>query len=230
MILDSKAEWIVERTGRSLLWLRCNHSFCRGWTTLTRRRGRLCGSVVEEGLQEGLHGLWLALTMQRGNAGNAFLHCCSRFSTAPPTCCCTVMHYDGGLLFSSISPECNELGGGRGPPGPLPSGVVQELGPWPGWVAPITPMEGSSRGGPGWPRPAGSNCEFSRREIKRSSSSPNSPPIRLGSPTTITSCNVHYQILLQTSSFQWSSSKVEGMKQKKEVCSFFSSLTLTNLT
>lgn len=32
-----------------------------------------------------------------------------------------------------------------------------------------------------------SYCVFSRRVIKRSSSSPNSPPIRVGSPTTITS-------------------------------------------
>lgn len=33
-----------------------------------------------------------------------------------------------------------------------------------------------------------SYCVFSRRVIRRSSSSPNSPPIRVGSPTTITSC------------------------------------------
>ena len=122
---------------------------------------------------------------QRGCVWCPLLNCCSRFSTAPPRCCCTVMHYDGGLRFSSISPGCNELGGGRGPPA-LPSGVVQEFGP-PGWVAPITAMEGSSRGGPGWPRPAGSYWEFSSLEMSRSSSSPNSPPIRLGSPTTITS-------------------------------------------
>lgn len=32
-----------------------------------------------------------------------------------------------------------------------------------------------------------SYCVFSRRVIRRSSSSPNSPPIRVGSPTTITS-------------------------------------------
>lgn len=34
---------------------------------------------------------------------------------------------------------------------------------------------------------AASNCVFSSRVIKRSSSSPNSPPISVGSPTTITS-------------------------------------------
>lgn len=34
---------------------------------------------------------------------------------------------------------------------------------------------------------AASNCVFSSRVIRRSSSSPNSPPIRVGSPTTITS-------------------------------------------
>ena len=142
---------------------------------------------VEDGLQEGLQGhFWLLAH----NA--ALLNCCSRFSTAPPMCCCTVMHYDGGLRFSSISPGCNEFGGGRGPPA-LPSGVVQEFGP-PGWVAPITAMEGSSRGGPGWPRPAGSYWEFSSLEMRRSSSSPNSPPIRLGSPTTITSWNKQVQL------------------------------------
>lgn len=32
-----------------------------------------------------------------------------------------------------------------------------------------------------------SYCVFSRRVIRRSSSSPNSPPMRVGSPTTITS-------------------------------------------
>merc|ERR1719336_2747542 len=134
----------------------------------------------------------LGSQMLRGNARSrmpcaALLNCCVHvYSTAPPAmCCCTVMHYDGGLRFSSISPGCNEVGGGSGPP-VLPSGVVQEFGP-PGWVVPITPMEGSSRGGPGCPRPAGSYWEFSSREMSRSSSSPNSPPIRLGSPTTITS-------------------------------------------
>ena len=35
----------------------------------------------------------------------------------------------------------------------------------------------------------GSNCWFSRRVMSLSSSSPNSPPISVGSPTTITSCN-----------------------------------------
>lgn len=35
---------------------------------------------------------------------------------------------------------------------------------------------------------AASNCVFSSRVIRRSSSSPNSPPISVGSPTTITSC------------------------------------------
>jgi len=34
----------------------------------------------------------------------------------------------------------------------------------------------------------GSYCVFSSRAINRSSLSPNSPPIRVGSPTTITSC------------------------------------------
>ena len=82
-------------------------------------------------------------------------------STAPPLMCwcCTVVHYDGGLRFSSISPGCNEFGGGRVLLSV--SGVFQEFGP----VAPITPIEGSSRGGPGCPRPAGSYWEFSSREI-----------------------------------------------------------------
>ena len=99
----------------------------------------------------------------------------------------TSVYYEGGLRFSSISP-CKEPGGGRRPPPPR-SGVVQEEG---------GRREGSSRGGPGWPRPEGSYWEFSRRDISRSSSSPNSPPIKEGSPTTITSWNgCHHCICLE---------------------------------
>lgn len=51
-----------------------------------------------------------------------------------------------------------------------------------------------------------SYCVFSRRVIRRSSSSPNSPPIRVGSPTTITSCreaetwrtNLQFEMVITT--------------------------------
>ena len=69
-----------------------------------------------------------------------------------------------GIFLSGVFHE-----GGRPPPGP-------EKGP-----------EGSSKGGPGCPTPEGSYWVFSSLVISRSSSSPNSPPINDGSPTTITS-------------------------------------------
>lgn len=69
-----------------------------------------------------------------------------------------------GIFLSGVFHE-----GGSPPPGP-------EKGP-----------EGSSRGGPGCPTPEGSYWVFSNRVISLSSSSPNSPPIKEGSPTTITS-------------------------------------------
>lgn len=69
-----------------------------------------------------------------------------------------------GIFLSGVFQD-----GGRPPPGP-------EKGP-----------EGSSSGGPGCPTPEGSYWVFSSLVISLSSSSPNSPPIKEGSPTTITS-------------------------------------------
>ena len=83
-----------------------------------------------------------------------------------------------GILLSGVFQE-----GGRPPPGP-------EKGP-----------EGSSRGGPGCPTPEGSYWVFSNRVISLSSSSPNSPPIREGSPTTITSWKTKRLIMIKTASF-----------------------------
>jgi len=65
----------------------------------------------------------------------------------------------------------------------------------PSWAAPGLLLHGALLPSAGEPlksssssRPlAASYCVFSRRVIRRSSSSPNSPPIRVGSPTTITS-------------------------------------------
>ena len=108
--------------------------------------------------------------------GGGLLTCCSLVD--PPS---TALYYEGGLRFSSMSP-------GKEPGGPW--GLVHEGGGITPPGPPSTESEGSSRGGPGWPMPAGSYWEFSRREISRSSSSPNSPPIRDGSPTTITSWGV----------------------------------------
>ena len=60
--------------------------------------------------------------------------------------------------------------GGGGPPPP------------PGWPPPPPGPLGSSS------ETVGSYCVFSNLVMSRSSSSPNSPPISEGSPTTITSC------------------------------------------
>ena len=108
----------------------------------------------------------------------------------------------GGPKGGPGSPGCQPPG--PGPPmklgssmGPWPMGPGPPIGPGPiGPMGPTGPM-GPPMGGPGGPpwaaawaaAAAGSYWAFSSRLISLSSSSPNSPPIREGSPTTITSCN-----------------------------------------
>lgn len=93
-----------------------------------------------------------------------------------------------------------------GPPPPTPRSTFHEFGPVIGESA--------------WPKPpwlswsielAASYCVFSNRVIRRSSSSPNSPPISDGSPTTITSCKKKHNGLDLLSS-----SEERPPKQKKK--------------
>ena len=84
----------------------------------------------------------------------------------------------------------------------IPEGPVLNCGgPWldVGGPPPGPPV-GSSRA------TDGSYCVFSNRVISRSSSSPNSPPINEGSPTTITSCNnntTHQSVALQVNNMSY---------------------------
>ena len=87
-------------------------------------------------------------------------------------------------------------GSGHGPPGPEVMGeLLNGAGPPPGPEGAGGLAPGPPEGPPALP-PASSTPDvsywlFSRRVMSLSSSSPNSPPIRDGSPTTITSFNTN---------------------------------------